>query len=59
LEAQRIAGRLVGERAGDDLAAHPNKVPVSPDQIAELDRRMDEYQLDPSRATSWEEILGK
>jgi putative addiction module component (TIGR02574 family) len=40
----------------DDLAAHPTEIPVSPDQVAELDRRMDAYRLDPGQVTSWEAI---
>ena len=40
----------------DDLAAHPAEIPVSPEQIAELDRRMEEYRRDPTRVTSWEKI---
>lgn len=47
----------------DDLAAHPTEVPVSREQIAELDRRMAEYRRDPSHVTTWEaiqqRILGK
>lgn len=47
----------------DDLAAHPTEVPVSREQIAELDRRMEAYRLDPSQVTSWQaiqrRILGK
>jgi putative addiction module component (TIGR02574 family) len=40
----------------DDLAAHPSDVPVSPEQVAELDRRMADYRRDPSKVTSWEAI---
>jgi putative addiction module component (TIGR02574 family) len=40
----------------DDLAAQPIDVPVSREQIAELDRRMAEYRRDPSRVTTWEAI---
>jgi putative addiction module component (TIGR02574 family) len=40
----------------DDLAAHPTEVPVSREQIAELDHRMEEYRRDPSQVTSWESI---
>jgi putative addiction module component (TIGR02574 family) len=40
----------------DDLAAHPTEVPVSREQIAELDRRMEEYRRDPSQITSWDAI---
>lgn len=40
----------------DDLAAHPTEVPVSREQLAELDRRMADYRRDPSRVTTWEAI---
>jgi putative addiction module component (TIGR02574 family) len=47
----------------NDLAAHPTEVPVSREQIAELDRRMAEYRRDPNKVTTWEaiqkRILGK
>ena len=47
----------------DDLAAHPSEIPVSREQIAELDRRMEAYRRDPSQVTTWESIqqriLGK
>ena len=46
---------LVGE-LWDDLAAHPADVPVSPEQIAELDRRMEEYRKNPAQVTTWEAI---
>jgi putative addiction module component (TIGR02574 family) len=40
----------------DDLAAHPADVPVTPEQIAELDRRMEDYRRDPTQMTTWEAI---
>jgi putative addiction module component (TIGR02574 family) len=40
----------------DDLAAHPADVPVTPEQIAELDRRMEDYRRDPTQVTTWEAI---
>ena len=40
----------------DDLAAHPTEVPVSREQIAELDRRMEAYRRDPNQVNSWEAI---
>lgn len=43
----------------DDLAAHPEAVPISPEQIAELDRRMESYRKDPSQVTSWEAIKAR
>jgi len=47
----------------DDLAAHPSEIPVSQEQLAELDRRMEAYHRDPDQVISWEAIqqrvLGK
>jgi putative addiction module component (TIGR02574 family) len=47
----------------NDLAEHPTEVPVSREQMAELDRRMAEYRRDPNNVTTWEaiqkRILGK
>jgi putative addiction module component (TIGR02574 family) len=47
----------------DELAAHPEKLPVSNEVIAELDQRMEAYRKDPSNVTTWEAIqtrlLGK
>jgi putative addiction module component (TIGR02574 family) len=42
----------------DDLAAHPADIPVTPEQIAELDRRMEVYSKDPTQVTTWEAIRG-
>jgi putative addiction module component (TIGR02574 family) len=43
----------------DDLSAHPENVPVSPEHLAELDRRMAEYRRNPSNVTSWETIKAR
>lgn len=40
----------------DDLAAHPEAVPVAAGQIAELDRRMAAYRQDPTQVTTWEAV---
>jgi len=40
----------------DDLATQPAQVPVSGEQIAELDRRMESYRKDPAQVTTWEAI---
>ncbi|MBW0000183.1 MAG: addiction module protein [Verrucomicrobia bacterium] len=40
----------------DDLAAHPADAPVSPEHLAELDRRMEDYRNGPSQVTTWEAI---
>jgi putative addiction module component (TIGR02574 family) len=46
---------LVGE-LWDELARNPSDVPVSREQLAELDRRMEEFRQNPSDVRSWEEI---
>ena len=40
----------------DDLAAHPADIPVTSEEIGELDRRMEEYRKDPTQVTTWEAI---
>lgn len=37
----------------DDLAATPEQVPVTPEQIEELDRRMAAYRQNPGQVTTW------
>ena len=54
--AEKLA--LVAE-LWDDVAANPEDIPVSPEHLAELDRRMAEYRRDPSRVTSWEAIKAR
>ena len=51
--AEKLA--LVSE-LWDDLATHPEQVPVSPEQIAELDRRMEAYRQGPTQVTTWEAV---
>ena len=43
----------------DDLAAHPEDVPVAPELIAELDRRMEAYHKDPTQVTTWEAVKAR
>ena len=43
----------------DDLASHPEDVPVDPGLIDELDRRMEEYRKDPTQATTWEAVKAR
>ena len=40
----------------DDLAAHPEQVPVTPKQMAELDRRMETYRKDSTQVRRASEI---
>ena len=61
-ELQRLSSSeklvLVSE-LWDDLAAHPEEVPVSPEQLAELDRRMEAYRREPTQVTTWEAIKAR
>jgi putative addiction module component (TIGR02574 family) len=43
----------------DNLAGNPADIPVTPEEIAELDRRMERYRNDPTQVRSWEEIKGR
>ena len=43
----------------DDLASHPDEIPITPEQIAELDRRMAAYRKDPTQVTTWEAIKAR
>jgi putative addiction module component (TIGR02574 family) len=40
----------------NELEAHPSEIPVSPEIIAELDRRMEHFRQYPNEYTSWEAI---
>jgi putative addiction module component (TIGR02574 family) len=40
----------------DDLATHPTDIPVTSEQLAELDRRLEDYRKDPTKVTTWEAI---
>ena len=40
----------------NELEAHPSEVPVSPDIIAELDRRMEHFRQHPNEFTTWEAV---
>ena len=42
-----------------DLEAHPTEVPVSPEIIAELDRRMEHFRQHPDQFTTWEAVKTK
>jgi len=53
--AERIdlAMALWDSIAEPELQAH---LPLTPEQAAELDRRLDEHRRDPSSAIPWEEV---
>jgi len=40
----------------NDLESHPSQVPVSPEIIAEVDRRMDHFKQHPDEFTTWDTV---
>lgn len=43
----------------EDLASKPEDVPITPEQIAEVDRRLEEYRQNPALGSSWEEVKAR
>jgi putative addiction module component (TIGR02574 family) len=43
----------------EDLASKPEDIPITPEQIAEVDRRLEEYRQNPSLGSSWEEVKAR
>ena len=46
---------LLGE-LWDSIAEHPEQVPVSEAQRDDLERRLNEYEADPSNVLPWTEV---
>ena len=47
------------EQIWDSLAATPESVPVTPAQLRELDRRLDELDRDGPVGIRWDDVLRK
>ena len=43
----------------EDLASRPEDIPITPEQIAEVDRRIEEYRQNPGLGSSWEDVKAK
>ena len=43
----------------EDLASQPENIQITPEQIAEVDRRLEEYRRNPSLGSSWEEVKAR
>jgi putative addiction module component (TIGR02574 family) len=43
----------------DELASNPDQIPVTDEQLDELDRRFEEYQRNPDKVLPWEEVKAK
>lgn len=54
--AERI--QLV-EDIWDSIAAEPESVPLTPEQIAELDRRLADAEASPATGKSWAEVKAR
>jgi putative addiction module component (TIGR02574 family) len=44
------------EEIRDSIAAHPESLPVTEAQKAELDRRLADYRANPGQGRTWEEV---
>ena len=40
----------------DEIAAHPEDIELTPEQIAELERRLEDHRKNPRRYKSWEQV---
>jgi putative addiction module component (TIGR02574 family) len=43
----------------DDLSSNPDEIPVTEEQLNELDRRFEEYRQDPDKVVTWEEAKAR
>ena len=43
----------------DELASNPDEIPVTDEQLNELDRRFEEYQRNPEKAVTWENVKAR
>jgi putative addiction module component (TIGR02574 family) len=43
----------------DELYSNPDEFPVTEEQLDELDRRFQEYQRDPEKVVSWEDVKSR
>jgi putative addiction module component (TIGR02574 family) len=42
-----------------ELSSNPDRIPVTEEQLNELDRRFEEYRQDPDKCVTWEEAKAK
>jgi putative addiction module component (TIGR02574 family) len=43
----------------DELSSNPDEIPVTEEQLNEMDRRFEEYQRYPDKVVSWEEVKAR
>jgi putative addiction module component (TIGR02574 family) len=37
----------------------PDDIPITPEQIAEVDKRLEEYRKNPDLGTTWEQVKAR
>jgi putative addiction module component (TIGR02574 family) len=43
----------------DELSSNPEEIPVTEEQLNELDRRFEEYRKDPDKVVTWEDAKAR
>jgi putative addiction module component (TIGR02574 family) len=43
----------------DELSSNPDEIPVTEEQLNELDRCFEEYRQDPDKVVTWEEAKAR
>ncbi|HTC13828.1 MAG TPA: addiction module protein [Chthoniobacterales bacterium] len=43
----------------DELSSNPDEIPVTEEQLNELDKRFEEYRRDPAKVVTWEEAKAR
>ncbi len=49
----------VVETIWDSIVDHPESLPLTDEQMAELDRRIEAFEKDPAAGSSWAEVRGR
>jgi putative addiction module component (TIGR02574 family) len=49
----------VVETIWDSIVDHPEALPLTDEQRAELDRRIEAFERDPGAGSSWAEVRGR
>ncbi len=42
-----------------EVASNPDEIPVTDEQLNELDRRFEEYQLNPDKVIAWQDFKAR
>jgi putative addiction module component (TIGR02574 family) len=50
---------LLLEEIWDNIAAHPDSVPITDAQKQDLQNRLQEYQANPKAGSPWEEVKAR